>query len=84
MVCEEGSHRLGTPSKKALKEGGYPPSPLFLGWVERARDLGKRWVYRKPGKARCIFTAKGRFLIGRLVVHVWFLLTPANFPWRHL
>ena len=28
--------RLG----KAQKRGGYPPSPLFLGWVERARDLG--------------------------------------------
>ena len=42
MVCEEGSHRLGPPSKKAL----------FLGWVERARDLGMRWVYREPGKAR--------------------------------
>ena len=87
MVCEEGSHRLGPSSKKALKEGGYPHPPLFLGWVERARDLGKRWVYREPGKARCIFTPKGRFLIrliGRLVVHVWFLLTPANSPWRHL
>ena len=52
MVCEEGSHRLGPPSKKAPKEGGYPPIPPLLGWVERARDLGKRWVYREPGKAR--------------------------------
>ena len=59
---------MGPPSNKALKEGGYPPSPLFGGWVERARDLGQRWVYREPGKARCIFTAKGH-----LVVHVWFL-----------
>ena len=72
----EGSHRLGHPSKKAQKRGGIPPIPPLLGWVERARDLGKRCVYRDPGKARCIFTAKGRFLIrliGRLVVHVWFL-----------
>ena len=52
MVCEEGSHRLGLPSKKAPKEGGYPPSPLFLGWVQRARDLETRWVYREPAKAR--------------------------------
>ena len=30
MVCEEGSHRLGPPSKKALKEGGYSSiPPLF-------------------------------------------------------
>ena len=48
--------RLG----KAQKRGGYPPSPLFLGWVERARDLGTRWVYREQGKARFIFTANGR------------------------
>ena len=59
---------MGPPSNKALKEGDTPPSPLFGGWVERARDLGQRWVHREPGKARCIFTAKGH-----LVVHVWFL-----------
>ena len=59
---------MGPPLTKPSKRGGYPPSPLLGGWVERARDLGQRWVYREPGKARCIFTAKGR-----LVVHVWFL-----------
>ena len=53
MVCEEGSHRLGPPSKKSLKEGGDTPHPpSFLGWVERAWDLETRWVYREPGKAR--------------------------------
>ena len=40
------------PLTSPKKRGGYPPSPLFLGWVERARDLGKRSVYREPGKAR--------------------------------
>ena len=32
MVCEEGSHRLGPPSNKALKEGGiHPHPPSFEG-----------------------------------------------------
>ena len=53
MVCEEASHVTRPPSRKSPKEGGYPPpSPLLLGWVERVRDLGKRWVYREQGKAR--------------------------------
>ena len=41
------------PLGKAPKEGGYPPPiPPLLGWVERARDLGTRWVYIEKGKAR--------------------------------
>ena len=68
MVWEEGSHGWDPPLTKPTKKGGYPPIPPLLGWVERARDRGQRWVYREPGKARCIFTAKGH-----LVVHVWFL-----------
>ena len=31
MVCEEGSHRLGPPSKKNPKRGGIPPIPPFFG-----------------------------------------------------
>ena len=50
MVCEEGSHVTRPPSRKSPKKGGYPPIPPSL--VERARDLGKRWVYREQGKAR--------------------------------
>ena len=69
------------PLTSPKKEGGYPPIPPLLGWVERARDLGKRWVYREPGKARCIFTAKGRCLIGPLGCSCLVpVLTPANFP----
>ena len=52
MVCEEGVSQMGPPLGKAPKEGGYPPIPPLLGWVERARDLGKRWVYREQGTAR--------------------------------
>ena len=40
------------PLGKAPKRGDTPPSPLLWGWVERARDLGKRWVYREQGKAQ--------------------------------
>ena len=52
MVCEEGSHRLGPSSRKSPKRGGIPPIPPLLRWVERARDLGTRWVYIEQGKAR--------------------------------
>ena len=45
---------------KAPKEGGYPPSSLFLGWVERVRDLETRWVYREQGKARFMSLQMGR------------------------
>ena len=31
MVCEEGSHRLGPPSKKSPKRGGIPPHPPSFG-----------------------------------------------------
>ena len=77
------------PSRKSPKrEGIPPPSPLFLGWLERARDLGSRWVYREQGKAQFMslqmadewlwvasFTIwpKGSLT---LVVHVWFLFSP--------
>ena len=73
---------MGPPSNNPTKEGGIPPHPpSFIGWVERARDRGQRWVYSEPGKARCIFTAKGH-----LVVHVWFLFLRhrLTFPWRPL
>ena len=67
---------LTTPKKR----GGYPPIPPLLGWVERARDRGQRWVYREPGKARCIFTAKAHCLIGSLGCSCLVpVLTPANF-----
>ena len=79
MVCEEGSHRLGPPSKKAPKEGGYPPIPPLLGWVERARDLGKRWVYREPGKARFMSL---QMAYRPFVVHVWFLYLRHRKVWR--
>ena len=66
---------MGPPSNQTPQGGGdTPPIPPLLGWVERARDRGPRWVYREPGKARCIFTAKAHCLIGSpLVAHVWFL-----------
>ena len=52
MVCEEGVSQMGPPSRKGPKRGGKPPIPPLLGLVERARDLGKRWVYIEQGKAR--------------------------------
>ena len=64
MVWEEGSHEWDPPLTTPKRGGDTPPSPLCYGWVERARDRGPRWVYSEPGKARCIFTAKGRCLIG--------------------
>ena len=64
MVWEEGSHEWDPPLTQPQKEGGIPPHPPSFRWVERTRDRGPRWVYREPGKAQCIFTAKGRCLIG--------------------
>ena len=68
MGWKEGVSWMGPPSNNPQKEGGYPPIPPLLWVVERARDLDTRRVYREPGKAQGIFTAKGH-----LVVHVWFL-----------
>ena len=71
---------MGPPSNQALKEGGdTPPFPLCGGWVERARDLDTRRVYREPGKAQGIFTAKAHCLIGSLGCSCSVpVLTPAN------
>ena len=41
------------PLGKAQKRGDTPPPiPPLLGLVERAGDLGTRWVYIEQGKAR--------------------------------
>ena len=80
MVWEEGSHQWDPPLTNPQR-GGIPPIPPLLGWVERARDLGQRWVYREPGKARGIFTAKAHCLIGSLGCSCLVpVLTPANVP----
>ena len=73
----------GPPLTTPKKRGDTPPSPPLLGWVERARDRGQRRVYREPGKAQDIFTAKVHCLIGSLGCSCSVpVLTPANFPWR--
>ena len=41
MVCEEGSHKIGTPSRKSSKRGGIPPPhPPSFG-VGREIEQGK-------------------------------------------
>ena len=77
MGWKEGSHGWDPPLTTPQKRGDTPPSPLYYGWVERARDRGPRRVYREPGKAQGIFTAKG--LIGSLGCSCLVpVLTPAN------
>ena len=41
MVCEEGSHRLGPPSRKSSKRGGIPPPPSPLFWGGSRDRAGK-------------------------------------------
>ena len=60
MVCEEGSHRLGPPSRKSPKRGGIPPHPPSFGVGRESPGPRDEVGLYREGEGPVHVTANGR------------------------